>query len=138
MILAPVLASFLFRKGARSGTTRSMTFITRIYSKLLGFAIRRHWVTVRAAALSLVGAYGLSQAIGSEFLPHLDEGRNLGARYAGAEVLGPSEGVHVANQARIILASAFPRKSRWPPVELGGPTMERIRPDFLIPSFLST
>jgi cobalt-zinc-cadmium resistance protein CzcA len=106
MILAPVLASFLFRKGAKEWHNPLMTFLTRIYSNLLGFAIRWHWVTVGAAVLSLAGAYALSQAIGSEFLPHLDEGA-IWVRGTLAPSTGPSEGVHLANRARIILAS-FP------------------------------
>jgi heavy metal efflux system protein len=106
MILAPVLASFLFRKGAKEWHNPVMTFLTRIYSNLLGFAIRWHWVTVGAALLILAGAYGLSQTIGSEFLPHLDEGA-IWVRGTLAPSTGPSEGVHLANQARVILAS-FP------------------------------
>ena len=106
MILAPVLASFLFRKGAKEWHNPLMTFLTQIYSNLLGYAIRWHWITVGVAVLSLAGAYGLSQAIGSEFLPHLDEGA-IWVRGTLAPSTGPSEGVHLANQARVILAS-FP------------------------------
>ncbi len=106
MILAPVLSSFLFRKGAKEWHNPLMSWLTRIYSRLLGFAIRWHWVTVGVSVLSLVGTYGLSQAIGSEFLPHLDEGA-IWVRGTLAPSTGPSEGVHLANQARIVLAS-FP------------------------------
>ncbi|MBV9781668.1 MAG: efflux RND transporter permease subunit, partial [Acidobacteriaceae bacterium] len=44
--------------------------------------------------------------IGSEFLPHLDEGA-LWVRGSLAQSAGPSEGIRVANQARIVLCS-FP------------------------------
>ena len=44
--------------------------------------------------------------IGSEFLPHLDEGA-LWVRGTLAPSTGPSEGIRVANQARIVLCS-FP------------------------------
>ena len=44
--------------------------------------------------------------IGSEFLPHLDEG-SLWVRGTLAPSTGPSEGIRVANQARVLLAS-FP------------------------------
>ena len=44
--------------------------------------------------------------IGSEFLPHLDEGA-LWVRGTLAPSTGPDEGIRVANQARIILCS-FP------------------------------
>ena len=47
-----------------------------------------------------------SGAIGSEFLPHLDEGA-LWVRGTLAPSTGPDEGIRVANQARIVLCS-FP------------------------------
>ena len=106
MILAPVLASFLFRNGAKEWPNPLMSWLTRVYSRLLGFAIRWRWITVGVAVLCLAGAYALMQAIGSEFLPHLDEGA-IWVRGTLAPSTGPSEGIHLANQARIILAS-FP------------------------------
>ena len=48
----------------------------------------------------------LSGVIGSEFLPHLDEGA-IWVRGTLAPSTGPTEGVRVANQARVTLAS-FP------------------------------
>ena len=48
----------------------------------------------------------MSGVIGSEFLPHLDEGA-LWVRGTLAPSTGPSEGIRVANQARILLCS-FP------------------------------
>ncbi len=83
-----------------------MTWLTKAYTELLGAAIHWHWVTVGAAALALVGAYVLSGAIGSEFLPHLDEGA-IWVRGTLAPSTGPSEGVRLSNQARVVLAT-FP------------------------------
>lgn len=40
MILAPVLASFLFRKDAKEWHNPLMTILTRIYGNLLGYVIR--------------------------------------------------------------------------------------------------
>ena len=48
--------------------------------------------------------------IGSEFLPHLDEG-SLWVRGTLAQSAGPSEGVSVADQARILLCS-FPEATQ--------------------------
>ena len=54
-----------------------------------------------------IGNYlAFSGAIGSEFLPHLDEGA-LWVRGTLAPSTGPDEGIRVANQARIMLCS-FP------------------------------
>jgi cobalt-zinc-cadmium resistance protein CzcA len=106
MILAPVLASFLFPKGAKEWHNPLMTWLTRIYSKLLAFAVHWRWLTVSAALVTIAGAYALSTMIGSEFLPHLDEGA-IWVRGTLAPSTGPSEGIRLANQARVILA-AFP------------------------------
>src|SRR6185437_10816526 len=62
--------------------------------------------TVTIAVAALAGTYLLSRTIGSEFLPHLDEGA-IWVRGTFAPSTGPSEGIRVANRVRILLAS-FP------------------------------
>ena len=60
-------------------------------------------------AVTAVGASAyllLSGIIGSEFLPHLDEGA-IWVRGTLAPSTGPSEGIRLANQARVLLVS-FP------------------------------
>src|SRR5579863_3108620 len=106
MILAPVLASFVFRKGIQEWHNPIMSALIRFYRATLGWAIKWRWVTVAVAVLSITGAYGLTRVIGSEFLPHLDEGA-IWVRGTLAPSTGPTEGVRFANQARIALAS-FP------------------------------
>jgi cobalt-zinc-cadmium resistance protein CzcA len=106
MLLAPVLASFLFPKGAREWHNPLMTFFTRTYRFSLDKAIRFRYVTVGLAILVFAGALLLSRQIGSEFLPHLDEGA-IWVRGTLAPSTGPTEGIRLANQARVILA-AFP------------------------------
>ena len=72
------------------------------------WAIRHRGITV-GACLSVVASANylvFSGAIGSEFLPHLDEGA-LWVRGTLAPSTGPDEGIRVANQARIVLCS-FP------------------------------
>jgi heavy metal efflux system protein len=59
------------------------------------------------ALLTAFGGYlAFSGIIGSEFLPHLDEGA-LWVRGTLAPSTGPDEGIRVSNQARIVLCS-FP------------------------------
>jgi heavy metal efflux system protein len=108
MLLAPVLASLFFRKGAREWRNPVLTSLLRVYREHVGFAIKRRWLTVGVALLGLavVLLLTLSGAIGSEFLPHLDEGA-LWVRGTLAPSSGPSEGIRIANQARIVLCS-FP------------------------------
>src|SRR5579863_8053296 len=85
-----------------------MTFLTEHYRVAVRWAIRRRALTVGAAVAGvLVAAYlAFGGAIGSEFLPHLDEGA-LWVRGTLAASTGPDEGIRVANQARILLCS-FP------------------------------
>ncbi|HEV8042930.1 MAG TPA: CusA/CzcA family heavy metal efflux RND transporter [Bryobacteraceae bacterium] len=108
MLIAPVIASYVLGKNVREWHNPVMTWITKMYSTTLEMAIRFRWVTVGVAAAALAASAYLSfsGAIGSEFLPHLDEGA-IWARATLAPSTGPTEGARVMNQARIILAS-FP------------------------------
>src|SRR5262245_19727348 len=106
MIVGPVLASLVFPRGTREWHNTIMGALTRAYARALNVAIGWRWVTVSAAALALTGTLLLSRVIGSEFLPHLDEGA-IWVRGTLAPSTGPTEGVRVANQARVMLA-AFP------------------------------
>lgn len=108
ILVAPVLASFAFAKGASEWDNPVMTFLLEKYREALRWAIRHRVVTVGVCALGVaVAAYlAFSGAIGSEFLPHLDEGA-LWVRGTLAPSTGPTEGIRVANQARIVLCS-FP------------------------------
>jgi cobalt-zinc-cadmium resistance protein CzcA len=106
MVVGPVLASLMFPNGTREWRNPIMGALTRAYARTLTLAIDWRWVTVSLAALALAGTYMLSRTIGSEFLPHLDEGA-IWVRGTLAPSTGPSEGIRVANQVRVILAS-FP------------------------------
>ena len=108
MLVAPVLASFFFSKGAHEWRNPVMEFLVARYRHALKWAIEHRWVTVGAALIGLALAIFLAVggAIGSEFLPHLDEGA-LWVRGTLAPSTGPSEGIRVMNQARIVLCS-FP------------------------------
>ena len=110
MFLAPVLASIVFPKGTKEWRNPLMLFLTRIYGKALGAAIRFRWVTASVAVLTLAGAILLAGTIGSEFLPHLDEGA-IWARGTLATSTGPTEGTRVMNEARIMFAK-FPEVTK--------------------------
>jgi heavy metal efflux system protein len=108
ILIAPVLASYAFAKGAKEWHNPVMYFLTERYSVAVRWAIRHRAVTVglAAAGVLLANFLAFSGIIGSEFLPHLDEGA-LWVRGTLAPSTGPDEGIRVANQARIILCS-FP------------------------------
>jgi cobalt-zinc-cadmium resistance protein CzcA len=108
IVIAPVLASFAFAQGAREWHNPVMVFLTERYRVAVRWAIRHRAVTVGVCLMGVaVASYlGFGGAIGSEFLPHLDEGA-LWVRGTLAPSTGPDEGIRVANQARIVLCS-FP------------------------------
>ena len=108
MIVAPVLAGFLLRKGAREWHNPVMEWLTHHYRTSIRWAIHHRSIPVGAGllglALSIYLAFG--NVIGSEFLPHLDEGA-LWVRGTLAQSAGPAEGISISNQARVLLCS-FP------------------------------
>jgi cobalt-zinc-cadmium resistance protein CzcA len=108
MIVAPVLASMLFRKGVTEWQNPVMLFLANHYRRAVKWAIEHRWapVGVGIGAVALSAFFMFSGVIGSEFLPHLDEGA-IWVRGTLAPSTGPTEGVRVMTRARVILAS-FP------------------------------
>ena len=108
MLIAPVLSSVFFKAGVREWHNPVMDYLKRSYRNSVRWAIEHRLVTVGAAGFALCVALFLifSGVIGSEFLPHLDEGA-IWARGTLAPSTGPTEGARVMNQARIVFAS-FP------------------------------
>ncbi|MGA2415534.1 MAG: CusA/CzcA family heavy metal efflux RND transporter [Candidatus Sulfotelmatobacter sp.] len=108
IVIAPVLASFAFARGAKEWHNPLMHFLIERYRVAVRWAIRHRAVTIGVCLLlAAVGNFlAFSGTIGSEFLPHLDEGA-LWVRGTLAPSTGPDEGIRVANQARVMLC-AFP------------------------------
>ncbi len=111
MTIAPVLASFVFRKEVRDWHNPVLAWLTEHYQRALRWSIRRRWVMVAIAVLAMSGSLYLmeSGAVGSEFLPHLDEG-SIWVRGTLSPSTGPSESIRLANRVRVLLAS-FPEVS---------------------------
>jgi heavy metal efflux system protein len=108
MLFAPALASFLFRGDVKQWENPVMKFLTTRYRKNVAWAVRNRWLTVGVAVVAFLCAIYLafSGVIGSEFLPHLDEGA-IWVRGTLAPSTGPTESARVAERAREVLAS-FP------------------------------
>jgi cobalt-zinc-cadmium resistance protein CzcA len=106
MTVAPALTSFLFRKGARDWQNPVLVWLTERYRRSLGWTVDHRWSMVAVAIVAVCISGYLLQTVGSEFLPHLDEGA-LWIRGTLAPSTGPTEGIRVSNQARIVLCS-FP------------------------------
>jgi Cu/Ag efflux pump CusA len=112
ILIAPVLSSVLFRKGVREWHNPVMAFLTACYRTNLRWAISFRWITlgVGVAALGVSAYLAFSGVIGSEFLPHLDEGA-IWARGALADSTSLTEGARFADQARLTFA-AFPEATK--------------------------
>jgi cobalt-zinc-cadmium resistance protein CzcA len=108
MLIAPALASFLFPAGMKQWHNPVVEFLTTHYRRAVAWAVHERWITVGvAAASSLLALYlAVGGVIGSEFLPHLDEGA-IWVRGTLAPSTGPAEGSRVMERARQILCS-FP------------------------------
>jgi cobalt-zinc-cadmium resistance protein CzcA len=108
MTIAPVLASFLFRKETREWQNPVLVWVTGIYRRAITWTVHHRWVMVAVSVAAVCTTLWLLQGerIGSEFLPHLDEGA-LWVRGTLAPSTGPTEGIRLSNQARLILCS-FP------------------------------
>jgi heavy metal efflux system protein len=108
LLLAPVLSSLLFPKGASEWENPVMTWLTLRYRQAVTWAIERRTITLSLTGLAMAVALflGFSGAIGSEFLPHLDEG-SIWVRGTLAPSVGPTESLRVMNESRLRLAS-FP------------------------------
>src|SRR3984957_3846111 len=108
MLIAPVLCSVFFKNGIHEWRNPAVDYLKNSYRKAARWAIEHRPVTIAVAALAVaLAAYlALGGVIGSEFLPHLDEGA-IWARGTLAPSTGPTEGARIMNQARIVFAS-FP------------------------------
>jgi cobalt-zinc-cadmium resistance protein CzcA len=112
IFLVPVLAALLFPHGVKEWRNPVMEFLKNRYRGVVKSAIENRWITVGAGLASIALAIFLtfSGIIGSEFLPHLDEGA-IWARGAMANSVGETEGTRFTEQNRKIFAS-FPEVTK--------------------------
>jgi len=112
LLIAPVLCSFLFRGALKEFPNPVFNWVLKHYRRGLEWCVD-HTTAVLAGAGALVMVMfflGFGGLIGSEFLPHLDEGA-IWVRGTLAPSTGPSAGIALANQARMIMAS-FPEATQ--------------------------
>ena len=108
LVIAPVLCSLLFRGTIREWKNPALELLNRYYRSTLDwcFAHLRFTLLMGLAAVAVMLFLGFSGIVGSEFLPHLDEGA-IWVRGTLAPSTGPSAGIELARKARQILAN-FP------------------------------
>jgi cobalt-zinc-cadmium resistance protein CzcA len=108
LLIAPVLFSFLLRGKVKEWRNPVLERVILAYRAGLDWCLD-HQKTVVAGAGVLVIAMlylGLSGLVGSEFLPHLDEGA-IWVRGTLAPSAGPNTGIDTMKRARLMLAE-FP------------------------------
>ncbi|MGA2340309.1 MAG: CusA/CzcA family heavy metal efflux RND transporter, partial [Terracidiphilus sp.] len=112
ILIAPVLCSLLLRGQVTEWHNPVMVFLTKRYRNGARWAIEHRVIVVGVGVASLALALFLafSGVIGSEFLPHLDEGA-IWARGAMANSVGETEGTRFTQQSRYIFAS-FPEVTK--------------------------
>ncbi len=108
ILVAPVMASILFRNGAKEWQNPIMHWLIRHYRTAVRAAIMHRNITLGiSTALFAVAIYlTVGGPIGSEFLPHLDEG-SIWVRGTLPPSEGPTASIDFTNKARVVMAS-FP------------------------------
>jgi cobalt-zinc-cadmium resistance protein CzcA len=108
ILVAPVMASLLFSKGAKEWQNPIMAWLIVRYRESVRAAIMHRYITVGIATFLFAIAIYLTVGgpIGSEFLPHLDEG-SIWVRGTLSPSEGPTASIDFTNKARIVMAS-FP------------------------------
>ncbi len=108
ILVAPVLAALFFRKGAKEWENPVLHWLTQHYRTAVRSAIEHRRTTLGiATALFILAIYlTVGGPIGSEFLPHLDEG-SIWVRGTLPPSEGPTASIDFTNKARLVMAS-FP------------------------------
>ena len=108
LVIAPVLCSLMFKGTIKEWKNPALELLNRYYRSTLDwcFAHLKFTLLMGLGAVAVMLFLGFSWIIGSEFLPHLDEGA-IWVRGTLAPSTGPTAGIDLARKARQILAS-FP------------------------------
>jgi cobalt-zinc-cadmium resistance protein CzcA len=108
ILVAPVMGSILYTKGAKEWKNPFMEWLTENYRVAVRRAIiHRNWTVGISAFLFAVALYlSFGGPVGSEFLPHLDEG-SIWVRGTLPPSMGPTASIDFTNKARVVMTS-FP------------------------------
>ncbi|HEV3279273.1 MAG TPA: efflux RND transporter permease subunit [Terriglobia bacterium] len=100
--ITPVLASMLMPKNVKEAETLVVRALHRVYNPALRFALDHRPLTVGAGVLFLALSAFLGMRLGSEFLPHLEEG-NFWIRASMPITLSLEDGEAASRKMREIL-----------------------------------
>ncbi len=112
ILVAPVISSLLFRGGVKERRNPVMDYLTERYRRRVRWCIGHRTITVGVGLVALGVSLLLwfSGVIGSEFLPHLDEGA-IWARGTLANSTSLTEGEKFTTNERYVFAS-FPEVTK--------------------------
>jgi cobalt-zinc-cadmium resistance protein CzcA len=74
LTVVPVLATYILQGRLSEKESFLMRFLHRVYSPVLGVALRRRFMVLGIGVALLVGALAVLPRLGSEFVPELEEG----------------------------------------------------------------
>ncbi len=100
--ITPVLASFLLPEHLKEAETIFVRMLHRSYNPALRFALKNRAIMVVAGVVFLGISALLASLLGSEFLPHLEEG-NFWIRASMPITLSLQDGEAAARKMRLIL-----------------------------------
>ena len=107
ILIVPALCFLLLRGKVEDKEPFWLAWITRVYRKLLTAALHNPVVTLSAGAAVTILAMVVTPLLGTEFLPHLDEG-NLYIRGSLPQTVSFQESAHIAANVRKILSEFQP------------------------------
>jgi cobalt-zinc-cadmium resistance protein CzcA len=108
LVIAPVLCSLAFKGTIKEWKNPGLELLNRYYRSTLDwcFAHLKFTLSMGLVMAAIMLFLGFGGVVGSEFLPHLDEGA-IWVRGTLAPSSGPTAGIELAHRGRRILAS-FP------------------------------
>src|SRR5882724_8867776 len=105
LTLIPVLATYLFRRGAKAWENPVVTWLYGVYEDVLRVTLRRPAWIVAGGAAAVGVSFFIATFLGSEFLPQLDEG-TIWVRANLPAGISLSKSSEIAGKVRTILGKA--------------------------------
>ena len=100
--VTPALSSYLLPSSLTEADTRIVRLLRRLYRPVLEFALENRIIALGAAGAVLLLAFAAAQGLGSEFLPHLEEG-NLWIRASMPPSISLKAGDDYVNRIRRLI-----------------------------------
>ncbi|MBI2679756.1 MAG: efflux RND transporter permease subunit [Candidatus Solibacter usitatus] len=102
LTLIPVLATYLFRSGAKLRENPVLAWLGRRYERMLRFSLENARLTILIPIVVVAGAFFLGGFLGTEFLPQLDEG-TVWVRANFAAGISLEKSTEMASKVRAVL-----------------------------------